>query len=186
MKDETKKAGTKPKSGVLRKVGKVVTFPFGDLRQVGDVGRATASLVRQAHTPGRYETFHDAMERLGLTLADADERAVQLRRMGRIYAGTAAIALLLIALAPLSSVPLAQFLGAFAVMVMSGANALVAYFRVAQIRDRALYGFVSWLRGVREADETEPSLGEPTPAEMAQQEDAMWNAVKPADRGFDD
>ena len=31
--------------------------------------------------------------------------------------------------------------------------ALVAYFRVAQIRDRALYGFVSWLRGVREADE---------------------------------
>ncbi|MEJ7745242.1 MAG: hypothetical protein WKF61_00490 [Luteimonas sp.] len=130
--------------------------PVGDLRQIGDVGRATATLVRNARASGRHESFFDALERQGMSLADADERARQIQRIGHIYAGTAAVAFVLIALAPFSSVPLAQFMGALAVMVMSGAKALVAYFRVAQVHDRQLYGFVSWVRGKREEVEAAP------------------------------
>lgn len=158
----------KPRFGRVRRAAglawKVARPPVGDLRQIGDVGRATAALVRSVHAKGRHESFFEALDRQGLTLADADERGRQIRRMGHIYAGTAAVALLLIAGSPFSSVPLAQFLGAFAVMVMSGAKALVSYFRVGQIHDRELYGFVSWLRGKREAYADDTNAGAAPPA----------------------
>lgn len=150
---------------------RVVKPPVGDLRQIGEVGRATAAMVSKVHTKGRHESFFDALARQGLTLDDADARAVQIRRMGRIYAGTAVVALVLIACSPFSSVPLAQFLGSLAVMVMSGTKGLVSYFRVSQIRDRELYGFVEWLRGVRATTEAgaAPAPAPPvvTPGERA-------------------
>lgn len=142
------------KKSLIRSVARVTLLPpVGDFRQVGEIGRATAALVRKVHSPGRNERFYEALERQGLTLADADARGRDIRRMGHIYAGTSGVALLLIALSPFTASPIAQFVGGFAVMTMAGAKAAVAYFRVSQIRDRELYGFVGWLRGKHAAQD---------------------------------
>lgn len=152
MSEENKSPGTasampKPRRSMGAKVLRVLTFPLGDLSQLGQVGRRVSTMTRELHQPGRHESFMVALDRQGLTLADADERAREIRRMGWIYAGTATVALVLIALAPFMSAPLGQFFGAMGVLALCGARAVVSFFRVSQIRDRELYGFWSWVRG---------------------------------------
>ena len=138
----------KKKSGWVKKTAKTALLPpVADFSDVGGVSKSVIGMVKSARRQGRVERFHDALARQGLSVEEADERAVQIRRMGRIYVGSAVVALLLVMHSPFSSVPLAQFLSALGVMAFTATRGAIAYFRVAQIRDRELYGFMDWVRG---------------------------------------
>lgn len=98
-------------------------------------------------TPGREETFDQALKRLRVTAEQLAEREASLARMQAVYGGTAAVAFVILLLSPMVERPLTQFIMAAGVLGMCVVKTMVCRFRLFEIRQRRFVSFVDWVMG---------------------------------------
>lgn len=142
------------KGGALRKVGRATAWVgkkwvwtvTGDLREARQNARRIYSLLKSfTGRTYREESFSEAVSRLRLSEKDLDARCRHLHALSVLFGLMAIVAGVFLALVPWSPSPINHSLMSFGVFALSISRFLVTRFRVAQIRERRLFSFKSWL-----------------------------------------
>lgn len=150
----------KNKGGVLRKVGRATAWVgkkwvwtvTGDWREARQNAKRIYSLLKSlTGRTYREESFSEAVTRLRLSEEDLDARCRHLHALSVLFGLMAIVAGVFLALVPWSPSPINHGLMSFGVLALSVSRYLVTRFRVAQIRERKLFGFKSWLSRWRSA-----------------------------------
>lgn len=133
-----------------KRVGKAWAYSmFGDVR--GDLNRRRELYAwfksKLTRTPGREETFEQALKRLGVSAEQLAEREASLAKMQSVYGCTGAVAFLILLLSPMVDRPLTQFVMAAGVLSMCVVKTMVCRFRLFEIRHRRFVSFFDWMMG---------------------------------------
>lgn len=142
------------KGGALRKAGQATAWlgrkwvwtVTGDWREARQNAKRIYDLLKSL-TGRRYreESFSEAVSRLRLSDEDLKARSRYLHALSILFGLMAVVAGFFLALVPWSPSPINHALMSLGVFALSATRFLVARFRVAQIRERRLFDFKSWL-----------------------------------------
>lgn len=140
--------------GALRKVGRATAWVgkkwvwtvTGDWREARQNAKRLYDVLKSlTGRTYREESFSEAVSRLHLTENDLDARRRYLHALSVLFGLMAVVAGVFLALVPWSPSPINQGLMSLGVLVLSASRFLVTRFRVAQIRERRLFDFKTWL-----------------------------------------
>jgi len=121
----------------------------GDLDGIKNLGKRMKQRREQLKARTyRTETFAEAVSRMKLSDAALAKRAEYLASLAFLYGLIVVVALLFLLVSPWTAHPFNQGLLSIGVIALAMTRFLSARFRVAQIRQRALFGFKEWLKHV--------------------------------------
>ncbi|OWQ61285.1 hypothetical protein CEE58_15765 [Stenotrophomonas maltophilia] len=117
----------------------------GEVQRAKRVYSMLRDMLLRPAGASRHETFEQAVTRLALTSEDLTLQERALRRRDKVFVCTSVAAFCLIVVSPMSPRPLSQFAISVSLFAMCVCKSLVCRYRVAQIQNRELFSFRTWL-----------------------------------------